>query len=514
MTARTLLVCLGSLALATFAACQGAAPGDPGGSDGGVGTPDGTPPPDADPNAPDADPNAPDAAPPPPGPDAGGVGARWHPSYLSLGTIYEGDSGADAFFTRVKPQFPAGKGLDYGYLYLNGGSQFSEWPHKVSQLVAGAKRNHMVPVFVVYAMNGGADSASAIYDDLQSASYVSQYASALAQACASAAQAAGDTLVGYVLEPDMLGYLQQQYAASHGNDPTLIPAATHAIYSAGALVHGVDPDFPDTLAGFVTAVNHVIRKHGGPNAFLGWQLNLWGAPGGGGKGICHATETLGLQAGRAKIREVASATIDFALRAGIASAGAELLVVDKYGLDGGGAAGTDPQNPADSYWFWNADLWNNYALFVTRLHEVSGLPVVLWQIPVGHINVTTHASPTAYNPSGHFPALDNSIQHYEDSASSWLYGDSFDLSGARLAYFQKNDTGDPGVSVSGTRVTWPAHFAALAGAGVVAVWSGAGVGIATRGVPQPSGTVLDEPTDGYYWITRAAEYYAHPLALP
>jgi hypothetical protein len=190
------------------------------------------------------------------------------------------------------------------------------------------------------------------------------------------------------------------------------------------------------------------------------------------------------------------------------------VVVDKYGLDGGGAAGTDPQNPADSYWFWNADLWNNYALFVARVHEVSGLPVVLWQIPVGYINVTTHASPSAYNTSGHFPALDNSIQHYEDSASSWIFGDAFDLSGSRLTYFEKNDAGDPGVSVSGTRVTWPAHFATLADAGVVAVLFGAGVGIATRGVPQPSGTVLDEPTDGYYWITRAGEYYAHPLPLP
>jgi hypothetical protein len=514
MTARTLLVLVGGLLLAALAGCQGHAPGEPDGRDGGV-VADADPlAPDADPSAPDADPDAPDAATPPPGPDAGGIGARWHPAYLSLGTIYEGDPGADAFFTRVKPQFPAGKGLDYGYLYLNGGSQLSEWPHKVSQLVAGAKRNHMVPVFVVYAMNGGSDSAGAVFDDLRSDAYVTQYIHALVDACASAADAAGDDLVGYVIEPDMLGYLQQQIAASYGNDPAMIPAATHAIYSAGGLQHGVDPDFPDTLAGFVQALNHVIRKHAGPNAFLGWQLNLWGAPGGGGKGVVHATETLGLAAGRAKIREVASATADFALRAGIGAAGAEFVAIDKYGLDGGGAAGTDPANPADSYWFWNADLWTNYALFVARVHELLGLPVVMWQIPVGHLEVTTHASPSAFNASGHFPALDNTIQHYEDAASSWIFGDSFDLSGARLAYFRRNDAADPGVSVNGSRVTYGAHFGALADAGVVAVLFGAGVGVSTRGVPQPSGASLDQPTDGYYWITRAAEYYGHPLALP
>jgi hypothetical protein len=491
--------------VATTVACQGSPPAvDLDG--GGGGDDDDIPRPDADPDVPDADPLA---------PDAGGIGARWHPSYLSLGTIYEGDMYADAWFQTVKPGFPAGELLDFAYLYLNGGSQIGEWPGKVSKLVNGAKKHGMVPVFVVYGVNGGADSAGAVFDNLQSASTLGTYFEALADAADSAASLSGaDGLVGFVIEPDMLGYLQQSYAASYGNDPDAIPAATHAVYDVGALVHGVDPDFPDTLHGFVQAVNHVLRKHGGPNAFLGWQLNLWGAPGGGGKGICHATETLGQVAGRAKIQEVAAATADFAARAGIRSAGAEFVSLDKYGLDGGGALGADPNNPADSYWFWNADLWSNYLVFVARVHAALDLPVVLWQVPVGHINTTAHASPTAFNPSGKFPALDNTAQHYEDSASSWFFGDSFATSGARLAYFGKNEAGDAKVSTSGSSVTWGAHAHEVAAAGVVAVLFGAGVGISTRGVPQPSGTVLDQPTDGHYWITRAQEYYQHPEPLP
>jgi hypothetical protein len=445
--------------------------------------------------------------------DAGGTGGRWHPAYLSVGTIYEGDAGADAFFDRVRPRFPAGTGLDYGYLYLNGGSQLSEWSHKIDQLIAGSQRNGLVPVFVVYAMNGGADSASAVFDDLQSATFVREYFAALAAGSERAAAAAGDRLVGYVIEPDMLGYLQQQYAATYGGDPTKIPAATHAAYDAGALVHGVDPDFPDNLTGLVQAVNHTLRKHGGASAFFGWELNLWGVPG-GGKGVCHATETLGQVAGRAKIVETATTLADFADRAGIRAEGAELVALDKYGLDGAGAAGADPANPADSYWFWNADLWSNYLVFAHQLHERLALPLVLWQIPVGHVNTTTLASPSAYNASGAFPALDNTLQHYEDSASSWWFGDSFTTSGARLAYFGKNDSADPTTSVSGTRVTWGAHVDAAAAAGVVAVLFGAGVGAATRGVPQPSGATLDQPTDGYYWITRVQDYYAHPTPLP
>jgi hypothetical protein len=51
-------------------------------------------------------------------------------------------------------------------------------------------------------------------------------------------------------------------------------------------------------------------------------------------------------------------------------------------------------------------------------------------------------------------------------------------------------------------------------AGVVAILFGAGVGVATRGVPQPSGPSLDQPTDGYDWISRVQEYYAAPTPLP
>jgi len=45
---------------------------------------------------------------------------------------------------------------------------------------------------------------------------------------------------------------------------------------------------------------------------------------------------------------------------------------------------------------------------------------------------------------------------------------------------------------------------------------GAGVGTATRGVPQPANTSavpVDAPTDGYYWITRVQEYYARPVPV-
>ena len=460
--------------------------------------------PDAGPDAdlPDADPRAPDA-----GPDAG-PSSDWHPDHLAIGTLYEGDSGADTFFTRVAPRFPAGRRLDYAYLYLNGGGQIGEWPRKVGQLVRGARRNGMVPVLIVYAMNGDSDSAAAVFANMRDPAYLATYFRALRDAV----EDAGDDLVGFVIEPDMLGYLQQQIAGDFGGDPARIPAATRAAYDSGVLVRGRDPAFADTLPGLVQAINHTIRSRG-RKVFLGWQLNLWGAPGGAARGIIHATEELGQNAGLTRIRDNARALASFASRAQIAS-GADFVSIDKYGLDGAGAAGANPANPADSYWFWNADLWSNYLVFVRTLRDQLGLPMVLWQIPVGRINTTATTSPTEYNPSGRFPDLDNTSQRFEDSASSYFFGDTFTTSGARLTYFARNDSADPLISSRGGTVTWGSHMRAAADAGVVAILFGAGVGIATRGVPQPSGPLVDQPTDGYYWITRVQAYYGAPVALP
>jgi hypothetical protein len=461
---------------------------------GGAGGGDAAPPVDADPAAPDADPSAPDGRPdadlpdadpraPDAGPDAG-PSSGWHPDHLAIGTLYEGDTGADTFFARVAPRFPAGRRLDYAYLYLNGGGQIGEWPRKVGQLVR-----------VLYAMNGDSDSAAAVFANMRDPAYLTTYFRALRDAIDDA----GDEQVGFVIEPDMLGYLQQQIAGGFGDDPARIPAATHAAYDSGVLVRGRDPAFADTLPGLVQAINHTIRSRG-RKVFLGWQLNLWGAPGAPARGIVHATEELGQTAGLARIRDNARALARFAARSMI-TADADFVSIDKYGLDGAGAAGANPANPADSYWF-------------CTLRDELDLPMVLWQIPVGRINTTGTPSPTEYNPSGRFPDLDNTSQRFEDSASSYFFGDTFTTSGARLTYFARNDSGDPLISVRGSTVTWGSHMRAAADAGVVAILFGAGVGIATRGVPQPSGPLTDQPTDGYYWITRVQGYYGAPVALP
>ncbi|WP_275424970.1 fibronectin type III domain-containing protein [Archangium violaceum] len=443
----------------------------------------------------------------------GNPDGSWHPSYLALGTVYEPFTGTDAFFSKVNPLFPAGKRLDYGYLYLNGGSQISEWHSRAVRLATKSKEQGMTPIFVVYGIGGNTDSHSAVWNNLQSASFLSQYFQALADVGRTASEIMGTGRIGYIIEPDTLGYIQQQYASQYGNDPSKIPAATHAVYDSGVLQRDRDPLFPNTLTGLVQSINYTLRKYTS-RAFLGWQLNLWAAPGAPSTGIVHATEVYGFEAGKLRIQENARANASFAQKAGVQYGGAEFISIDKYGLDGAIATGANPNDPASSLWFWNADLWNNYLLFVRTLKETLGLPVVLWQIPTGHINGTTRRSPTAYNASGTFPDLPNTVQRYEDSASPYLFGDTLTLSGNRLAYFSKNVWNDPKVSVNGNTVTWGSHLSEAANAGVVAILMGAGVGISTRGIPQPGSYPEDQPTDNYYWITRIQEYYANPVQLP
>lgn len=437
----------------------------------------------------------------------------WHPSHLAIGTVYEPFTGTDKFFSKVNPRFPSGKRLDYGYLYLNGGSQLNEWHDRTVRLANKSREQGMTPIFVVYGIGGNTDSPAALWANVQSATFLNGYFKGLRDVGQTATGIMGSGRIGYVIEPDTLGYIQQQYASQYGNDPTRIPAATRAVYESGVLQKGVDPTFPDTVTGLVQAINYTLRKYT-PKAFLGWQLNLWAAPGAPGTGIMHSTEVYGFEAGKTRIQDNARANAGFALKAGVKYGGAEFISIDKYGLDGAGAAGANPNDPASAIWFWNADLWNNYLLFVRTLKDTLTLPVVLWQVPAGHINGTWQKSPTEYNASGVFPTLDNSVQRYEESASPYFFGDKLTLSGNRLTYFSRNVWADPKVSVSGSTVTWGSHLPEAANAGVVAILMGAGVGVSTRGIPQPGASPEDVPTDGYYWISRVQDYLRAPVTAP
>jgi hypothetical protein len=362
----------------------------------------------------------------------------------------------------------------------------------------------MTPVLVDYGMNGNVDGTDVDFTNMQSATWLTTYFQSLKNAAAAANTAAPGKPVGWVIEPDMLGYLQQNYAANYGNDASKMPAATSAAYSSGALSSGSDPAFGNNLRGLTEAINYTIKKYD-PSAFVGWQINTWAV-----RDALKDTDTQGWSAGRQSVTSVATQVANFAKTADIGYH-ADFTAFDQWGQDFGILR--DP-NPASDIRYLNAAHWSNYLLYVQTIRQSLALPAVLWQIPVGHLNSTRTPSPTYWNSSGVFPDLDNTSERSEDSASTFFYGDSFTSSGNNLSFYGSNPGADPKISVNGSTVTWGSHIPEAAAAGVVAILFGAGTGTGTYGVPEMVGTYQSGPGDFGYWATRTQSYLNSPTPLP
>ncbi len=438
---------------------------------------------------------SPSTSPPPPPPPG-----TWHPSYLAIGTVYTPYSTVDAYFQTMKTH---GKIPNYGYQYLIG-SDFSTWGTTASRLTSSSRSLGMIPVLVEYGMNGNIDGADVAYQNMQSASWLTSYFKALRTAAQSAASASAGSAVGWVVEPDMLGYIQQGHGTQFGNDATNIPAATSAAHTSGVLAAS-DPAFPNTLRGLVEAINYTIKKYN-PSAFLGWQVNEWAV-----RNPLHDTDSMGITAGRQSVTTVGNQVAGFLNTADIGYR-ADFVAFDQWGQDYGYLR--DP-NPAGDIRYLNATHWTNYLLYVKTIRQSVGLPAVLWQIAVGHLNSTLTPSPTYWNSSGRFPDLDDvTTGQYEDSASTFFFGDRFTSSGNNLAFYSSNPGADPNVSVSGSTVTWGSHIPEAAAAGVVAILFGAGTGTGDEGVPEVPGITSTGTTDFNYWTTRVQQYLAGPAPLP
>ncbi len=428
------------------------------------------------------------------------------PSYLAVGSVSE-DTPSDLQFLEIFGTGATNTRIDIRYIYLNGGP-FTGWrtwtPQDGGRLISylqWSEKLGIIPYFVWYNIPDGGESYFTDLQHIQSQSYMQAYFRDLAFAMGQIHALAPDQTVGMVLEPDFLGYLMQ----NSGLQANQIQAFTSAAYNAGVLSAATDPVFPDTVQGLVKAIDYIIAKYA-PNVSFGWEVNLWASPGITtsipATGLMHLTDALGITAGRAAIAREANAIAQYYINAGILTSGARFVAIDKYGLDAGAQNGA-AANPAGSTWFWNDDLWNNYLLFCQVLHQATGLGIIPWQIPVGHIN--SSQAPDPYT-GGLFPDLADHYQQYEDSAATFFLGDSFTATGSRFAYFATDNGGDPKVSISGSTITWGSHMQEAAQAGIIAILFGAGVGDSTQGVGSP-------PSDAYWWISKVQGYYQHPVAL-
>lgn len=430
------------------------------------------------------------------------------PKYVSVGSVSE-DRQGDLDFWKDFSNDDKNKRMDIRYIYINGGpiNGWRTWTDedgaRAKTFITESRKLGMIPFFVYYNIPDSGESYDLDIAHIQDSAYMEAYYKDLEFFLDICNQYAEDDTVGIVFEPDFLGYMMQQ----SGKQPHEIMAQVSAAYSSGILTQGTDPDFPNTVEGLVKSINYIVSKYY-DQAYYGWQFNLWAYDGHDvpSNGILHKTETIGLVDGLNFIRSKAQLITDYYVSAGVKTYGADFVSIDKYGLDGGGVTPTASANPADSTWFWNADIWNNYLEFVKVMKTHSNLPVILWQIPVGHINTSQASNP--YN-NGLFPDLDGTATKYEDSAPVFFLGDTFKPgSTERFNYFKTNAHQDNKISDNDVdTITWTHHMDKARDAGVVSVLFGAGINSSTDGVGSP-------PTDDYWWITMVQRYFNNPVDIP
>ena len=411
------------------------------------------------------------------------------PDYLSVGSVSE-DIQGDLDFWKDVNEGQMNKSMDIRYIYINGGpfTGWSSWgPDRPEKFARESMRFGLIPFFVYYQIPDGGESYFTDLQHIQDPEYMTAYFEDMDNFMGQVQNILQGELYGIILEPDFLGYMQQN---ADPNDPLLIPTAVNAD-EIGENVGNIR-----TL---VERINSEIdgRRALGHNLLYGWQLNLWAYPvAGAGQGVLRLTDDLGFTAGRNKIREASEQTTLYAMQAGVLSHHADFLSIDKYGLDAIGHINSP--NPANSTWFFNNDHWHNYLYFAKNIHLTSGYPVILWQLPVGHINESQYVS--AYT-GNQFAPLPNTHTKYEDSTTDFFLGDTFTAENdVRLDYFSENLYADDKLEVSGNAITYGSHMEEVKDAGIVSVLFGAGVGASTDGIGAP-------PTDDYFWIQKVQDYY-------
>ena len=439
------------------------------------------------------------------------------PKYVSMGVVSE-DGDADmgmfnSFGTGDKNRY-----VDNRYIYLNGGpiNGWWTWSNIPGDRARTSVRNSLkigaIPTFVWYNIPDGGESYTTDLSHVQDAAYMKAYFQLLSDTLKIFNEEAPNEPIMMVMEPDCLGYMMQL----SGKTPDQIQAFASAAKDAG-LWTSADPIYPDTLAGLVSTINHIIKRDA-PQVKFGWQFNVWASLDGtvnapnAPKSLMKVTDTdqQGWAAGRQTIYNNAMRIAAYYKAANITTEGASFISFDKYGLDAVGYQSTAAADPNGSTWFWNADHWNNYLYFVKTLHEATNLPVALWQLPVGRINSSQAQNP--YSADGTFADLDNTTNKYEDSTASFFFGDTF-LPGTdvRTSYFAANASTDSGTVHSGPSITWAAHIQAAKDAGVFNLMFGDGVGMSTKARPVTAGAAAP---DGWWLMTAIQRYHTVPVALP
>jgi hypothetical protein len=292
--------------------------------------------------------------------------------------------GSNAWAETNDWQVASGVPWNYDYQYITSG--WETWGSNfVSRFVNHAWDNHFIPMVTVYMILGtvadNQENSVHYAARLQNAASVQAYCASLLRA---AQQSKGTKPVFFVIEPDFYGYMQQlsndaanRPAGVRANDPTSYPVALNV---AG---------YPNNLAGFGRYIVDLIHNTA-PNALVAPEASMWATNG-----------------------DPNSVTAAEAIQMGVSTANfidamggdkADALIVEWSDRDAGSGLrpfwdDTDLSLPRPT----RAILWEN------ALSRQAGKRLLLWQIPVGNMN------------------LDNTCDHYQDNRAAYAFSHTRDL---------------------------------------------------------------------------------------
>jgi hypothetical protein len=264
-----------------------------------------------------------------------------------------------------------------------------------------------IPVFTWYQLlqslpSAGGNELERDYSNLNNAATMSSYYASFKVLMQKAAQYGGQVVVH--VEPDFWGYMQQKAA---GGSATSISAM---VRSSG---FGEASAFPDNVAGFASELKY-LRDTYAPSVLLEMHASMWSSS------IDIASDT------NPNINAAAEADKTAAFLSSAGSAAWDGLFED---VDDHNAAwwelascGTPPcVNPYFTHW-WDPNNvrfpnFSRYLIWVGELHAKSGLPQVVWQVPMGN---------------QYFLTMNNTCRHYQDNVAPYFIAHAADLYAAGL----------------------------------------------------------------------------------
>lgn len=418
------------------------------------------------------------------------------PKRINIGS-HEGDN--MMFWDEFASNRP--RRMDSIFTYLNGGPGDYGWRlnyntqlynsdilgKKAIRFIRYCLQHGMIPCFIYYNINGNEDSNESIRMNIGNPIFMKLYKMDIMALCDIINQECPSHQVNIIIEPGMIGHIMKNLIPDNF---AILPEPKTI------LAYPVLPNFENNLSGLVMSINELFKTKC-RNVKIGWQISIDAyqsinmnpklepkfVP--GNRGLIPVTDILGLDKGRNEIMEKGqliggyykSCNIDYM---------SDFIVIDKFGIDG-----QIERKLADkSKWFWNHDLWMNFIYYITVIRANIKMPVILWQMAIGHIRDSINSE------------LGGSEKKLQDSSVSFFIGQEIIEKNIPIyQYFLKNDYKSKSIIVySNMHCEWRPYINYLIKEedGIEMIYFGSPNEMSTKGVGNVS--------DGYYFINNVQKF--------